>query len=569
MAELTRGAFARPQTSLDFKTGTWRLQRPVHGRRTAPCHSSCPAGEDPQAYLAHLDDGHVQMAWESLVAANPLPAVTGRVCHHPCQSACNRGSYDESITIHSVERFLGDEALRHGWEYPVPAVAAHAEPVAVVGAGPAGLACAYHLGRAGYRATIFESLPNAGGTLRAAVPAYRCPREVLDAEIERVLALGIEFQPHIALGRDISLDELRRDFSALFLAPGTQQPRDWRADFAVPADMHTGLQLLQEWIAFDTIPTPGSAAIVGGGNTGVDLARVLRRAGVAEVHLITHERIPAPDVPAEDAMPATEREIRQAVEEGVIVHEHCGVVRLIRHGERLVGVELVRMKKLRGVDGILHRVPFEGTEHVLHVEQVIPAVGQQVDPRGVESMLEGHPYFSVNAESGAVAGHSGVFCGGDARGDHGTVSEAIGDGRRAARAIDHYLRDAAPDSAGQLEPIELAALNLNYFEHARAERPAVLPVEERTGSSEIESGLSVAQAGHEAARCLSCGSCLACDNCWTLCPDVAVLKTEERLADGSYYVFDYDYCKGCGLCASECPAGFIRMVDEPGGLSRS
>lgn len=558
---ITTACYARPGTSLQFKTGSWRLQRPVHVHAAAPCHAACPAGEDAQAYLSLVEEERFREAWETIVAVNPFPAITGRVCHHPCEQACNRGSYDEAISIHDVERFLGDMAIAEGWTYPVTRPAADAPKVAVVGAGPAGCAAAWHLMRLGYRTHLLESLPVAGGLLRSAIPPYRLPREVLEKEIERLLGTGIEFMPGQRLGQDFSLQELRDEYQAVFLGIGTQAAREWAIDGATPTDLHIGLDLLEKWMDVGSIPTWSSVAIVGAGNTAIDLARVLKHAGVPQVHIISHKAIPGPDVPPQDAMPAILREIRQGLEEGVIIHEHRGVQRLILRGEQVVGVEMVHMKKLANEAGKLKRVAFEGTESLLHVEQVIPAIGQTVEPRGVEALLNGDSYFRVDDTTGGFAGKPGIYTGGDARG-HGTVSEAIGDGRRAALAIDRYLRALDAPATEKTQPLGFERLNIHYYEPAARARTSVLEVAERTGFKEVEGGLSRRQAVDEGRRCFSCGNCLMCDNCWTLCPDVAVLKSQELAEDGSHYVFDYGYCKGCGLCAHECPSGYIRMQDE-------
>lgn len=561
MTIYTRSGFALPGTSIEFKTGSWRLQRPEHRHRAAPCHSACPAGEDAQAYLARFAEKNLKEAWETIVRANPLPAITGRVCDHPCETGCNRGRYDDPVAIHNVERFLGDMALREGWAYPVSAPPRKAARVAVVGAGPGGLSAAYHLVRHGHRVTLFDALPEAGGTLRTALPAYRLPRDILEREIERVLAVGIEFRPQHVLGRDVSMDELRADYGAVFLAPGRQQSREWSVQGSVPRDLHTGIKVLQDWIAIGSVPQVSSAAIVGGGNTAVDLARILRRAG-AEAHVITHNALPGPDAQPDDVMTALPREVAQATEEGVVFHEHRGIRRLILRGEKVVGVEMIRMKKLRRADGSLERVGFEGTETVLHVDQVIPAIGQDVAPEGMESLLARKPFFATD-HRGEITGHPGVFAGGDARfNSRGTVSGAVGDGRRAAEAIDRLLRGQPQLEEAADDPVPFEQINLNYYEHAARARETPLPVEQRTACQEIEGGLTADQVAAEAGRCFSCGTCFACDNCWTFCPDQAVLKTKELASDGSHYVFDYDYCKGCGLCAHECPCGFIAMEDE-------
>lgn len=554
---MTRGAYANPGSSLNFKTGSWRTEMPVHEHWAAPCHAACPAGEDAQAWLAKLQEKREREAWEIITNINPMPAVTGRVCPHPCEQACNRGHYDQPIAIHAVERYLGDQAIANGWAYPAAPQGAGGA-VAVVGAGPAGLSAAYHLRRRGYDVTLFDALPEAGGLLRTAIPMTRLPRDVIDAEIARILGLGVEFRPRHALGRDMTLDDLRRQYRAVFLGIGTARARDWSVDGAVPGGHHSGLELLKEWIDHGALPNPmpKAVAIHGGGNTAVDLARVMKRAGVAQVHVVTASALPGPGVDPRDVLNVVPRELEQAVEEGIVFHEHRTLQRLLMRGSKVIGLEMVRLKKLPDGKGRTARVAFEGTETVLHVDMVIPAIGEEVEPAGLEPLLHGKAFFKPGNIWGRIA--DGIFVGGDARGDRGTVSAAIGDGRKAAEAIDAWLgkREAVEEKRAF---IAIDKLNTRYFEPAKRADPSELPVAERTDTAEIEGPLSYAQANHEATRCFSCGNCLACDNCWTLCPDSAVIKTREMATDGSHYVFDYDYCKGCGLCAHECPCGYIQM----------
>lgn len=557
---LTRGSFAHAGSSLRYHTGSWRMQRPVHVHRAAPCHAACPAGEDAQDWLALVEQERFHEAWESIIRANPLPAVTGRVCHHPCEQACNRGHLDQPVAIHHVERWLGDRALQEGWEYPAPA-ASHPERVAVVGSGPAGCSAAWHLSQQGYRVDLFEALPAAGGLLRSALPPYRLPRHVLDGELERLLATAIHFRPMQRLGRDFSLAELQADYAAVFLAPGTQRSRPWDIDGATPHDLHVGLELLQRWIDIGSVPEWKSVAIVGGGNTAIDLARVLHHAGAGEVHVITHQSLPRKDNMPADVMPAIVREIEQALEEGVIIHEHRGVQRLVLRGERVVGLELVHRKKLREQQATRRFVSFEGTESLLYADQVIPAIGQTVDPEGIEALLD-HASFLAADHLGRVAGHPGIYTGGDARGDRGSVTEAIGDGRVAALSIARDLQRLAEPDTSSAEPVTYDQLNVNYFEQQARPVAPVLPVDQRTAEAEVTGSLQRSEAVGEGQRCLSCGNCMSCDNCWTLCPDIAVLKTRNPKTAGEGYQFDYDYCKGCGLCAHECPTAYIEMQEE-------
>jgi formate dehydrogenase (NADP+) beta subunit len=562
MSLLTRGAVAEAGTSLGCHTGSWRDERPVHVHRAAPCHSACPAGEDAQAWIGWMQQGDERAAWRELVAANPLPAITGRVCPHPCEQRCNRGRYDEPIGIHNLERYLGDAAIAAGWDYPQLAPARSGQrAVAIVGAGPAGLSAAYHLRRHGLAAVVFDAMPEAGGLLRSAIPMTRLPRAVLDAELERLLGLGIDLRLRQALGRDFSVAELQADFSAVFLAPGCQRSREWDVQGEVPPGGRDGLELLKEWIAIGEIPQARRVVIHGGGNTAMDIARVLKRRGAEEVHLVTASGLPGPDTAADDVLNVVPRELVEGLEEGILVHPHATLQRLLLRGRRVVGVEMVSLRKLARGDGRKARVAFAGTERILQADMVIPCIGEQVDPAGLGALVHRSGFLRVD-EWGRFAGKPGLLAGGDARGDRGTVAAAIGDGRRAALAIIAQLDSGEPQEPARRE-IDIAELNLNYFEPARALRAQSLPVAQRSDSSEIEAALDRAAAHDEAQRCLSCGNCLACDNCWNLCPDNAVIRIAEVASDGSHYVFDYDYCKGCGLCARECPSGFIAMIAEP------
>ncbi len=562
MPILTRGAFAQADTAKMYKTGSWRIQKPYHQHFSAPCHNACLAGEDAQAWLAYFSEGHIQKAWETLVSVNPLPGVSGRVCHHPCETACNRGQYDEALAIHHIERYLGEQAIQHGWNYPLLSQTRHVEKIAIIGAGPAGLSAAYHLKQRGYKVDIFDNLPVAGGLLQIALPPYRLPRNALQAEIERILALGIDFQAQKQLGRDFSLEELHPQYAAIFLAIGRQNSREWQVDGVIPHHLQNGLDMLKEWIALGKLDIPDRLAVIGGGNTAIDLARILRRAGAKEVHLITHQA--HPDSSENDMMNAIPREIIQAEEEGVQLHTQRGIQRLLLRGEQVIGVEMTRMQTMQHADGRSERVSFRGTETVLHVDQVVPAIGQQLDLKALEHLsttVEGMP---VTVHGQTDQPH--IFAGGDmCLRSSGTVSGAIGDGYRAAIAIHHTLQNTPLPHPTQTTTITVEQLNLHYYESSPRLHTATLTVEERCkndASAEVETGFNDEQAKKEATRCLSCGNCMACDNCWTFCPDSAILKTQENASNSSHYVFDYDYCKGCGLCKTECPCGFIIMQDE-------
>lgn len=563
MTQLTRGAFALPGTSIDFKTGNWRSgEVPSHIHAKAPCHNACPAGEDQQAWLAHMQQGHAEAAWRALVSANPLPAITGRVCPHPCETACNRASSDGALAIHNIERWLGDEAIKQDWAFPVAAPAVDAPTVAIIGAGPAGLSAAWHCLRHGLRPVIFEALPQAGGLLRSAIPATRLPRDVLNAEMDRLLALdGITLHLSTRLGRDVSVDGLRREHAAVILSPGCQAAWEWEVGGAVPTDLHEGLHLLKEFMDHGAFPKAKQVVVHGGGNTAMDICRLLKRAGAEKVTLVTASALPGPDTDPSDLINVVPRELEEAIEEGIEIIEHATINRLIMRGSKTTGVEIASLKKLKGSDGRRHRVTFEGTERVINVDMVVPCIGEKVDPEGLEALMHGQSYLKPDHASGQLR-ESNIYALGDARGDRGTVAAAIGDGRMAVAAIAANLAGESEPAADSRAVLLAEQLNTAYFDHSKRILAPKLAVAERGFDTEIEGDIGRNAAMAEAARCMSCGDCMACDNCWTMCPDSAVLKIQELARDGSHYVFDLDYCKGCGICAAECPSGFIQMVAE-------
>ncbi len=554
---ISPGAFAGPTTAFSNLTGSWRSERPVYTPSDAPCHTACPAHEDINRWLSFMALDDPKSAWEQLVRKNPLPAVSGRVCPHPCESSCHRGSYDQPIAIHAVERTLGDVALSRGWALPVPPLSEPAPQVAVVGAGPAGLSAAYHLRRQGCRVTLFEALSEAGGTCRTAIPSYRLDKNVLGSEVERLLATGILFQPGNRLGRDFSLADLESSYAAVFLGPGAQKSRPFTVRGMSPEYMRHGLEVLKEYQDLGTIAVWKKVVILGGGNTAMDLARVLLRTGTGEVHVVSEESLPGESDDPRDRMPGNPGEIDRARKEGVIIHANRTVNRLILRDDRTVGVELVRARK-RFSGESPHHEAFEGTETILTADQVIPAIGQILEPGGLEPWIRPDHHLAVDS-SGFVTGSQNTFSAGDACPGGGTVSHAIGSAYRATLAMNQFLKTATFTPTGDPLPIPYAILNLHYFE-PRPRLKESPPPRELLAWDEIEETPSESDAHLEARRCLSCGSCMECDNCWTLCPDSAVLKQSKD--PDRPYVFDYDYCKGCGICAHECPTGFIRMVTE-------
>lgn len=533
-----------PGSSRANKTGSWRTSRPVYVDRLPPCNATCPAGEDIQGWLFHAEGGDYEAAWRTLTRDNPFPAVMGRVCYHSCEGACNRGRLDQAVGIHAVERFLGDEALRRGWRFEPPAQAT-GKRVLVVGAGPSGLAAAYHLRRLGHAVTVREAGPLAGGMMRFGIPRYRLPRDVLDAEVARIVAMGVELQLNSKVQRlEDALDDPAAGFDAAFLAVGAHiGKRAWipAKDGARILDAVSVLRSMEG----EAPPLLGRRVVVyGGGNTALDVARTARRLGATEA-VIVYRR-------TREKMPAHESELEEALQEGVLV-KWLSTIRQAAEGE--ITVEKMRLDD-KGVPQPT------GELETLAADSVVLALGQDVDL----GLLEG--LVGVDVRDGVVqvdpatlmTGRPGLFAGGDAVPAERNVTVAVGHGKKAARQIDAWLRGTVAAPAPKHAPATFDRLNPWYYSDAPVTVRTQLEGARRTGSfDEVQGGLTEDNALYEARRCLSCGNCFECDNCYGVCPDNAVIK----LGPGRGFEFDYDFCKGCGLCASECPCGAIDMVAEP------
>ena len=524
------------------KTGSWRTERPVYVHRQAPCGHGCPAGEDVQAWLYHAEEGDYESAWRKIMEENPLPAVMGRVCYHPCETACNRAQLDEAVGINSVERFLGDEAIRMGWGIERMAPPS-GKRVLVVGAGPSGLSAAYHLARLGHDVVIKDAGPIAGGMMRFGIPKYRLPRDVLEPEIQRILDLGVELE------LDCKITDLRgtmRDghFDAAFLAVGAQLAKRAYIPAGSASHMLDAVSMLRS-MAGEEQPLLGRRVVVyGGGNTAIDAARTARRLGADEA-LIVYRR-------TRERMPAQEFELEEALEEGVMV-KWLSTIKRVDPGKLVVE----RME----LDETGFPQP-TGELDELDADSVILALGQETDL----SLLDGIP--GIELDDGVVkvgrdmmTGHAGIFAGGDMVPAERTVTTAIGHGKLAARNVDGWLRGAAYAEPAAQPLVEFDDLNTWYYADApRTVRPRLEAIRRQSTFDEVVGGLDESTALFEARRCMSCGSCFACDNCYGVCPDNAVIKLDPT---GSYaYEIDLDYCKGCGLCAQECPCGAIEMEPE-------
>jgi NADPH-dependent glutamate synthase beta subunit-like oxidoreductase len=526
------------KSSLTNHTGAWRTERPVYIDRWPPCNENCPAGENVQAWLYAAEDGSYETAWRRLVADNPFPAIMGRVCYHPCETACNRAQLDEAVGINSVERFLGDEAIRQGWRLPEPAANTD-KRVLVVGAGPSGLSVGYQLRLLGHAVEIRDAGAQPGGMMRYGIPTFRLPRDVLDIEIGRLLALGIQLRLNT---RVTDLRAELADYDAVFLAVGAQLAHRAYIPAGQSARILEALDLLGQTAGGER-PQLGRRVIVyGGGSTAMDAARTARRLGADEALVVyrrTRERMPANDIEVEDA-----------IAEGVRMRW----LSTIKHvdGGRL---SVERME----LDETGFPQP-TGEVEELDADTVVLALGEDVDHSLVDTLPDLEIVDGVvRVDARMMTGHPGVFAGGDMVPATRSVTVGIGHGKAAARNIDAWLRGLPAPVEPAREAATFERLNTWYYSDApHAVRPRLEAARRTSEFTEVVGGLDPETALYEARRCLSCGNCFGCDNCYGVCPDNAVLKI-----DGAHgYAIDYDYCKGCGLCAVECPCGAIDMQPE-------
>ena len=529
-----------PGSSLANHTGSWRTVRPVYVDRLPPCNDACPSGENIQGWLFHAESGDYEKAWRLLTEANPLPACMGRVCYHPCETACNRAQLDECVGVNAIERFIGDEALRHGWKFRSAAKSTGMR-VLVVGAGPSGLSAAYQLARAGHTVTIREAGPLAGGMMRFGIPKYRLPREVLDAEIARIVALGVTIELNSKVD-DVLAAKRDGHFDAVFLAVGAHIAKRAYLPAGSAGKMLDAVAVLRS-MEGEERPLLGRRVVVyGGGNTALDVARTAKRLG-AEESVIVYRR-------TREKMPAHDAELEEALQEGVLV-KWLSTIR--EAGESSITVEKMTLDD----KGMAQPT---GEFETLEADSVVLALGQDVDL----SLLDGVPGLEIDGgvvkvDANMMTGHPGIFAGGDMVPGERTVTVGIGHGKLAARNIDAWLRGEAWTPPPRHEVASFDKLNTWYYSDApKAQRPVLDMVRRQSTFEEVVGGFDPATAQFEARRCLSCGNCFECDNCYGVCPDNAVIK----LGAGNRYAFNYDYCKGCGLCVSECPCGAIRTQPE-------
>jgi formate dehydrogenase beta subunit len=520
--------------------GPARSSHPSYVDLLPPCNHACPAGEDIQGWLSLAQAGKFRAAWEHLVRDNPLPAIHGRVCYHPCEGGCNRATLDSSVSIHAVERFLGDKAAAEGWPLPCDAPPS-GKRVLVIGGGPSGLSAAYHLVRMGHAVEIHEAGPLAGGMMHFGIPAYRLPREDLMREIRRIEAMGVK----IIINRkvtDVLAEQAAGQFDAVFVAIGAGVSKRVDIPARDAARVLDAVSLLHHVGAGET-PLLGRRVVVyGGGNTAMDAARTAKRLG-AEETLIVYRRDRA-------HMPAHAFEADEAIEEGI-------KIKWLTTIKQVVGPDLtVEMMELDAAGKPQPTGRFE----TLSADAVVLALGQETD----SGFLRQVPGL-VFAADGAVmvgpdmmTGHAGIFAGGDMVPGEQSVTIAVGQGKRAARHIDAWLRGAQYQPPAKHRVVGFADLHLPIYSDALPARQPELAQAVRKGFAEVVGGLSERQALHEAGRCLSCGNCYECDNCFAACPEAAIIKLGPKRG----YKVDLALCTGCAVCFEQCPCHAIDMVAE-------
>jgi NADPH-dependent glutamate synthase beta subunit-like oxidoreductase len=566
-------------STLVNKTGSWKYIRPLYQDRVAPCNAGCPVGIDIEGYMNLLREGRIGEAVDLLVRENPMPAVTGRVCHHPCETHCNRRLFDEPVSIHAVERLLGDLFLDGEQRVATPR-RKRKRKIGIVGSGPAGLACAYHLARFGYPVTVYEAASEPGGMLRLGIPEFRLPRAVLSREIDRIRAHGVDIQCGVKVGSDLPWEELSA-YDAVFVASGAHRGRGLGVEGEHLEGVRAGLQFLKE-VNFGARPDLGRRVfVIGGGNTAMDCARTALRLGAEPVVLYRRTRA---------EMPAILEEVEEAEREGIGIEFLTAPIAFHAKDGRLQSIECIRMR-LGPPDesGRRRPIPSDEAPFTLPADTVLTAIGEQTDLGFLpeEMRLDGS-VVTVN-EFGKTCNPL-VYAGGDVVEQPRTVADALGAGKRAAIGIDWYLLltageslealnadslryggtgnmsvtswrhdDPVPRTSPLNEVVLFEDLNMSHFARAIRNLDRHRSAEHSANSfREVNLGLGQELALAEAHRCFNCGVCNRCELCLIFCPDVAI----SRRSDGLGFDIAMDYCKGCGVCAAECPRGAMTMTRE-------
>ena len=540
-----------------FPTGNWRSIRPVYRDKLPPCNNACGTNEKIQGYLDLVKRGKYLDAYALIKEDMPFPSVTGRVCYHPCEQACNRGKYDEAISIRAVERFLGDlgQALTND---VVKAGKPNGKKVAIVGSGPAGHSAAYQLARLGYKVTILEKSPKPGGLNRGGIPVWVLPPDILDREIERLVQMGVEIKCNVEVGKDVSWDDLKKNYDACVLAVGLINSNSVRAEGEDKQGVIYGLPYLRDiGMGTSKVKLGPRVAVIGGGNTAIDCAREALRQGAVEVTMITVES-------NKEELPCVAEDLHDMMQEGVEILHSRAMTAVLGNGK----VEALQLHPAR-FSGAINASPIDidrdSPADKFSVDNVIIAVGQHASLNWLPAEFK-NERGNLKTDRFGRLGDTNFFAAGDVvqlgTGIQLMVVNAVGDGKRVAFNMDKVLRgeELQPRSIPVDVIFDLNRMNMTYFPHfPRVQQEMLAPNSRKKTSQEVILGYSEEQAVEEAARCFSCGTCNACDNCYLVCPEPCIARPER--SNGLYKIL-IDYCKGCRVCIEECPTGCLEGVPE-------
>jgi NADPH-dependent glutamate synthase beta subunit-like oxidoreductase len=532
--------------------------RPRYVEKKPPCADACPSGNRVREFVTTLalaerlgksPDQAFEEAWYTYTDTSPFPAVCGRVCPALCETECNRRELEGAVNINKIERAIGDFGVEKGLPLRRLSEEKRSEKIAVVGAGPSGLSCAYQLARRGSGVTVFEAASAPGGMLRWGIPGYRLPEKLLDAEIQKILDLGVELRCGVKVGKDMSLDELLQSYDAVYVALGAQQGVRLGVEGEEASNVFSGVDFLNRFHHGEKLDLGKDVVVivVGGGDTAIDAARICKRLG-ANVTILYRRTI--------EEMPAIREEVEEAIEEGIQIEFLAAPAGFTKEGNRVTAMRCIRMELGEPDESGRRRpVPIPGSEFEIPATAIIAAISQKPDFAGFEPLVEGKEGIRVDGEGATKVER--IWAGGDVtRLD--LVTTAIGHGRRAAESIDRKILGKAAEEDGR-KVIRTDRMRLDHYDKTLRGEPASLSVDQRLDAvdAEVNLGFPREQVIEESRRCMSCGYCFDCEKCWLFCQDQAVSKPLQK---GVLYTFKMENCTGCKKCAEECPCGFIDML---------